>query len=158
MLSVLAASARKRFSATCSTAMTNMLNSSGASTHPCLRPCPTSHLSEQHFPPSSRTHACIPPWNWRMTASILGGTPKRSRTSHRRVWSTESYALVRSIKHKYKGVSFFRASSCSRRTTNIMPTVERWGLNPHCSSSRIFSRSQWSLRRPAMTLRSTLPA
>ena len=38
MLSVMAASARKRFSATRSTAGKNMLNSSGASTHPCLRP------------------------------------------------------------------------------------------------------------------------
>ena len=40
----MAASARKRFSATRSTAVKNMLNSSGASTHPCLRPCPTSNF------------------------------------------------------------------------------------------------------------------
>ena len=146
----MAASARKRFSATHSTTVKNMLNSSGASTHPyLLRSCPTSNLSE-HFPSSNRTHACMPSWNWRMTASILGGTPKRARTSHKRVRSTESYVLVRSIKHKYTGVSFFRASSCSRRTTNIMSTVERWGLNPHCSSGRMFSDSQQSLRRPAI--------
>ena len=49
-----------------------------------------------------------------MTANILGGTPRRARTSHRRVRSTESYALVTSIKYNYKGVSFFHASSCSR--------------------------------------------
>ena len=142
MLSVMAASARKRFSATRSTAVKKVLNSSGASTHPCcLRPCRTSNLSE-HSPSSSRTHACIPSWNWRMTASILGGTPKRARTSHKRLRSTESYALVRSIKHMYKGVSSFRASSCSRRTANIMSSVERWGLNQHCSSGKMFSRSQ----------------
>ena len=32
-----------------------MFNSIGASTHPCLRPCPTSNVSE-HSPPSNRTH------------------------------------------------------------------------------------------------------
>ena len=42
----------------------------------------------------------------------------------------KSYALlVRSMKRKYKGVSFFRTSSCSRRTTNIISTVEHWGMN-----------------------------
>ena len=66
MLSVMAASARKRFSATRSTAVKNMLNSSGASTHCCPRPCPTSNLSE-HSPSSNRTHACMPSWHWRMT-------------------------------------------------------------------------------------------
>ena len=100
-----------------------------ASTHPCLRPCPTTNLSERS-PSSNRTHACMPLWNWRITASILGGMPKRARTSHIRVRSTESYALVRSIKHKYKGVSFFCANSCSHRTTNILPIVEGWGFGP----------------------------
>ena len=61
MLSVMAASARKRYSVTRSTAVKNMLNSSGASTHPFLRPCSTSNLSE-NSPSSSRTHACIPSW------------------------------------------------------------------------------------------------
>ena len=153
---VVAASARKHFSATRSTAVKNILNSSGASTRPCLRPCPTSNLSE-HSSSSNRTRACMPSCNWRVTTSILGGTPKRARTSHRRIRSTDSYALVRSIKHMYKEVLFFRASFCSRRTTNIMSTVERGGLNPHCSSGRMFSRSQQSLRRPAMTLRSIFP-
>ena len=89
MLSMMAASAGKHFSATRSTAVKNMLNSSGASTHPWLRPCPTSNVSE-HSPSSNRMHACMPSWNWRMTASIHGGTPKGARTSHRRVRSTES--------------------------------------------------------------------
>ena len=78
MLSVMAASARKRFSATRSTAVKNMLNSSGESTHPCLRPCPTSNESE-HTQSSNRTHACMPSWNWRMTAIILGGTNRKER-------------------------------------------------------------------------------
>ena len=45
-----------------------------------------------------------------------------------KVRSTELCALVTSIKHKYKGVFFFRASCCSCRTTNIMSTVERGTL------------------------------
>ena len=134
----------------------NMFNSSGASMHLGVRPCSSSNLSE-HSPSSNHTHACMLSWNWRMTASILGGTPNQARTSHRRVRSTGAFALVRSIKHNYKGVSF-RASSCSRRTTNIMSTIERSGLNPHCSSGKMFSHSQYSLRRPAMTLRTTLSA
>ena len=54
-----------------------------------------------------------------MTEIIFYGTPTRASTAQRRVRSTESYALVRSIKHTKSGVPFFRASSCNRRTTNI---------------------------------------
>ena len=139
MLSMMAASASKRFSATRSTAVKNMLNSSGASTHPCRRPCPTS-LSE-HFRSSNRMHAYMPSWNRRMTARILGGTPKRARTSHRRVRSTKSFALVRSIKHKYKRVSFFRSSSCSRRSSSCYEHhVNRRALGPKptCSSGKMY--------------------
>ena len=43
--------------------------------------------------------------------------------------------------------------------SNVMSTVvEGWGLNPHCSSGRMFSRSQQSLRRQAKALRSKLPS
>ena len=107
MLLVMAASARKYFWATRRTAVQNMLNSSGGSTHRCLRPCPTSNYCE-HFPILQPHSCCMKSWNWRMMASIPGGTPKRARTSHRRVHSTKSYALVRSTKHKKKGVSFLR--------------------------------------------------
>ena len=82
MLSTMTGSARKRFSATRSTAVKNMLNSCGASTRPCRRPCPTSTVSE-HSPSSSRTHACMLSWNWRMAARFLHGTPKRARTTYR---------------------------------------------------------------------------
>ena len=58
------------------------------------------------------------------------------------VRSTESYALVRSMKHTYNGIRFFRANSCSRRTTNIMSVVERFGRKPLCSSGRTPKRSQ----------------
>ena len=73
------------------------------------------------------SHACLNAVvDLRMTGSILGCTSEQAKTSHRRIWSTESYALIRSIKHKYKGASV-RASSCSRRYRNTMSTVERWG-------------------------------
>ena len=53
-----------------------------------------------------------------MTKIIICGTPKRATTVQRRVRSTESYALVRSVKHTSSGIHFFRASSCNRRITN----------------------------------------
>ena len=130
MLSVMAALASKRFSATRSTTVKNRLISSGASTHPCLRPCPTSNLSE-HSPSSSRTNACIPSWKWRMTSSILAGTQKRARASHKRLRSTESYALVRSIKRGVLLPRQFLQSSyyehhVNRRALGSEPTLFLW--------------------------------
>ena len=93
-----------------------------------------------------------------MAEIIFCGTPKRASTVQRRVRSTESYALVRSMKHTYSGIRFFRASSCNRRITNIISVVERFGRKPLCSSGRIPTRSQYSLRRRAMIISSILPA
>ena len=77
-----------------------------------------------------------------MTEIIRCGTPKRASTVHRSVRSTESYALVGSMKHTYNGIRFFRASYCSRRITNIMSVVERFGLKSLWSSGRTPKRSQ----------------
>ena len=93
-----------------------------------------------------------------MTKIIFRGTPKRANTVQRRVQSTESYALVRSIKHTHSGILFFRASSSNRRITNIISVVQRFGRKPLCSSGRIPTRSQYSLRRRAMIFSSILPA
>ena len=87
-----------------------------------------------------------------MTEIIFCGTPKRTSTVQGRVRSTESYALVRSIKHTYSGIHFFHASSCNRRITNIISVVERFGRNPLCSSGRIPPSSQYLLGRRAMML------
>ena len=84
-----------------------MLNRSGASTHPWRRSYSTANHPE-HTLSSSRTHARMPSWNWRMTEVVFCGTPKRTSTDQRRVRSTESYLLVRSIKaciHKAEFVS-----------------------------------------------------
>ena len=86
------------------------------------------------------------------------GTPKRASTVQSRVRPTESYALVRSIKHIHNGISFFRANSCSRRITNILSVVERFDRKPLCSSGRIPTRSQYSLRRRAIIFSNILPA
>ena len=72
-----------------------------------------------------------------MTEIIFYGTPKRASTVQRKVRSTESYALVRTIKHAYSGIRFFRASSCNRRITNIISVVEQFGRKLLCSSGRI---------------------
>ena len=65
-----------------------------------------------------------------MTEIILYCTPKRASAVQRRVRSTESYALVRSIKYTYSGFRFFRANSC-----------KRFGRKPLCSSGRIVARA-----------------
>ena len=122
VLSVMAASARKRFSATRSIAAKNTLNSSGTSTHPCLRPCPTPKLSEHSI---IQPHACLHAVveladdgnHSRLHAKTSKDIPQKGSVDG-------DICLVRSIIRKNKGVSF-RASSCSRPTTNIMPTVER---------------------------------
>ena len=92
-----------------------------------------------------------------MTEIIFCGTPKRARTVQRGVRSTESYALVRSIKHTYSGIRFFRASSCNRRITNIISVVGRFGRKPLCSSGRIPTRSQYSLRRRGVRYQQDAP-
>ena len=155
--STMALSDLKRGEATFITAAKKMLNRRGASTHLLRRPCSTANHLE-HILSSSRTHARMPMWNCRMTEIILCGMPKRASTVQRRVESTESYALVRSIRHTYSGIRFFRASSCNRRITNIMSVVERFGRKPLCSSGRIPTRSQYSMRRQAMIFSSILLA
>ncbi|CAM9380839.1 unnamed protein product, partial [Ascophyllum nodosum] len=93
-----------------------------------------------------------------MTGIIFCGTPKRASTVQRRVRSKESYALVRSIKHTYSGIRFFRASSCNRRITDTISVVERFGRKPLCSYGRIPTRSQYSLRCRAIIFSTILPA
>ena len=93
-----------------------------------------------------------------MAEIIFCGTPKRASTVQRRVRSTESCALVRSIKHTYCGIRFFRASSCNRRITNIISVAQWFARKPLCSSGRIATRSQYSLKRRAMMFSSILPA
>ena len=58
-----------------------------------------------------------------MTEIIFCGTPKRARTVQRRVRSTESYALVRLMKHTYDGICFFRANSRSLKWAHSNPTI-----------------------------------
>ena len=93
-----------------------------------------------------------------MTEIMFCGTPKRGSTVQRRVRSTESYALRRSIKHIYSGIRFFRANSCNRRIVSIITVVERFGRKPLCSSGRIPTLSQYSLRGRAIIFSSILPA
>ena len=93
-----------------------------------------------------------------MTKIILCRTPKRASTVQRRIRSTESCALIRSIKHTYGGIRFFRASSCNRRLRNIISVVERFGRKQLYSSGKIPTRSQYSLRLRAITVSSILPA
>ena len=86
----------------------------------------------------------MPSWNGQMIEIMFCGTFKQTSKVQRRVRLSESYALIRSIKHTYSGIRFFRASSCSRRITNIISVIERFGRKPLYSSGRIPTCSQYS--------------
>ena len=100
----------------------------------------------EHTLSLSRTLAHMPPCSRRMAEMIFCGTPKRANTVQEKVRSTESYALLRSIKHTKNGIRFVPASTCSRQVPNIIPMVKRFGRKPLCYSGRIPTRSQYSLR------------
>ena len=88
---------------------------------------------------------------------MYGGTPERPSTCRRSVRSTESYAFCRSMKHMNSDTRAFLLNSCSLRTVNIIPVVERCGRNLHCSSDTISFASQQAPSLVATILRRTLP-
>jgi len=104
------------------------LNSNGESSQPCRSPCSTSNHSVYTLS-SDRTHALTPSWKFRITVLIYGGTPRQTRTCHRRVRST-----VSSMKQRESGRLSFRPHSCSLCTTNIISGVARPEQNPPYSS------------------------
>ena len=103
--------------------------------------------------PHACSHAIVETTNDR---DLIMWHAKTGETVQRRVRSTESYALVRSIKHRYSGHRFFRANSCSRRITKIISMVERFGRKLLCSFGRIPTCSQHSLRPRAMIFSTSL--
>lgn len=101
----------------------------------------------------------IQPWIWRKTERMPGGTPERRRTTYGRVRSTQSHAVMGSIKRLYRDISCHCFISCCRRTTkNIMLMVDRRGRKPNCFSGSIISASKGALCLRAMILRRTYPA
>ena len=58
----------------------------------------------------------------------------------------------------YNGIRFFRANSCTRRSTTSISVLKRFDRKPLCSSCGIPMRSQYSLRRRAMIFSSILSA
>ena len=66
-----------------------------------------------------------------MTEIIFFGMSKRAITIQRKVRATDSYALEISVKHRYNGIHFFRASSSSRRITNIISVPAGSPQDPH---------------------------
>ena len=77
------------------TALKYMLNSFGATVHPCVRPFLTLKLAVAVLP--SLTSVCISSWSDLMICSIAGDTPHFCRTCHRVCLDTYSYAFWRSI-------------------------------------------------------------
>ena len=97
----------KRFSATRSTAVMKMLSRLDKHVGQKWReyiPLPKTHLRVKHIraPIFSQPRVCSCSHAIEELTdygSILGGTPKRVGTAHRRVRSKDSWVLVRSIKH-----------------------------------------------------------
>ena len=119
-------------------------------THPYL----IKRYLDRHKPISWVTIR-ITQWKPRRSDRPTKTRPSTHPDRNRRVRSMESYALV---KHSYNGICFFRANSCSRRITNIMSVVERFGRKPLSSSGRIPTRPQYSLGWRATIFSSIVPA
>ena len=96
-----------------------MLNSSGISTHSCLNPYVTSNQSESS-PSSMRTRACMPPWNWRITAIISSG--------HRLGPAFSTAALGRPNRRPSRG----QQSTCTAVFSAVAPVLEVDALRTAC--------------------------
>ena len=83
----------------------------------------------------------------------------KSRENNPEKGAVDSVVLfLRSTKQVYNGTPSFLQSSCNRRTTNIMSTVDLPGRNSYCDSGSKHSRSKYEPRRRATIFRRTLPA
>ena len=153
MLYMMVASARKFFSATRSTRREERVAQLWREHTPLPKTLPHVELTRALpiIQPHACLHACMPSWNIACLHAVveLADDGELSRWHAKTNKLSQPKGSVdgiicfdRSTKHKYKGVSFFHAIFCRRRTTNIMSTVERWGLNPHCPPGKMFSRSQ----------------
>lgn len=71
-------------------------------------------------PAPVHTRACTTLCNWWTIETMMGGTPHRSRISHRRARCMDSCAFVSSVTHMFSGIPCLWSSSCSRRKTNMV--------------------------------------
>ena len=110
----------------------NMEKSMGASTHPCLTPFVRLHDSETS--PPTLIFAIIPVCRASIIVVNLSGQPYFLSSCHSPVLPTVSNALLKSTNTMYSGRSCSIYFSCSCQKQNIISTVLRLPLMPHCVS------------------------
>ena len=109
-----------------------MEKSVGASTQPCLTPFVTLNDFETY--PPTLIFAIIPICIASIFVVNFSGHPYFLSSCHRPVLPTVSNALLKSTDTMYSGRSCSMYFSCSCRRQNIISTVLRFPLKPHCVS------------------------
>ena len=109
-----------------------MEKSVGASTQPCLTPFVT--LNDSETSPPTLTVAIIPVCSASIIVVNFSGQPYFFSSCHSPVLPTVSNALLKSTNTMYSGRSCSMHFSCSCRRQNIISTVLRLPLKPHCVS------------------------
>ena len=112
-----------------------MEKSVGASTQPCLTPFVTLNDFETSSP--TLTFAIIPVCSASIIVVNFSGQPYFLSSCHSPVLPTVSNALLKSTNTRYSGRSCSMHFSCSCRRQNIISTVLRLPLKPHCVSGTI---------------------
>ena len=109
-----------------------MEKSVGASTQPCLTPFVT--LNDSETSPPTLTVAIIPVCSASIIVVNFSGQPYFFSSCHSPVLPTVSNALLKSANTMYSGRSCSMHFSCSCQRQNIISTVLRLPLKPHCVS------------------------
>ena len=109
-----------------------MENSVAASTQPCLTSFVTLNDSETSLP--TLTFAIIPVCSASIIVVNFSGQPYYLSSCHSPVLPTVSNALHKSTNTIHSGRSCSKHVSCSCRSQNIISTVLRLLLKPHCVS------------------------
>ena len=104
----------------------------GASTQPCVTPFVTLNDSETSLP--TLTFAIIPVCSASIIVVNFSRQPYFLRSCHSSVLPTVSNALLKSTNTMYSDRSCSMHFSCSCRRQNIISTVLRLPLKPHCVS------------------------
>ena len=107
----------------------------GASTQPCLIRFVT--LNDSETSPPTLTFAIIPVCSASIIVVNFSGEPYFRSTCHSPVLPMLSDAFLKSTNTMYSGRSCSTHFSCSCRRQNIISTLLRLPLKPHCGSGTI---------------------
>ena len=112
--------------------MSRKASSSIASTQPCLTSFVT--LNDSETSPQTLTFAIIPVCRASIIVGNFSGHPHFLSSCHSPVFPTVSNALLKVTNTMYSGRACSMHFSCNCRRQNIISTVPRLPLKPHCVS------------------------